>query len=177
MQVTPRKLGTCANSVHRALFPPSPHKSLGMRLGSLVPGTPGTMSILSQSEWEVAKHALEGFADNSKVLQPSPSSKMVWHNHCCLLLHSGYLFALTFTLLSALAFLLLQGAHCTLLTSPTQPMYIIMRPLATLQRRGWWTYLISSFLFFFFAILTFVTMRLLAPLQHCEQYMCTTWFF
>ena len=25
-----------------------------------------------------------------------------------------------------------------------------------------------------FAIFTFMTMRLLAPLQHCEQYMCTT---
>ena len=107
-----------------------------MRLGSLVPGTPGTMSSLNQSEREVAKHALEGFADNSKVLQPSPSSKMAWHNHRCLFLHSSYLFALTFTLLTALAFLLLQGAHCTLLTSPTQPMYKTMRPLATLQRVG-----------------------------------------
>ena len=28
----PRELGACTNSVYQALFPPPPHKSLGMRL-------------------------------------------------------------------------------------------------------------------------------------------------
>ena len=33
----PRELGACTNSVYQALFPPSPHESLGARLPSYLP--------------------------------------------------------------------------------------------------------------------------------------------
>ena len=65
----PRQLGTCTNSVHQAVFPPSPHKSLGTRLHKCMhsPMCHPTLSALETSLNVIGSEKRDHFAFSKKI--------------------------------------------------------------------------------------------------------------